>query len=212
MQRLWGVVVVLALASPVMAGPTLQITGDMWDGNSMYFDLVIVDNGGTGETCKGFGATAVLSGADASRFVTQPQRVNNLTGASMGNLVAPATYAWAGFFMPVTATNYSATDMAFGQQGALVVDYVALNSLAAGTVVARFYFELQDPGTPVTDVRVSIMSYAKTESYPVFTNAAGQAIAGTVLNNGANIIPEPATMGLLVLGLAGMVVRRRNGR
>lgn len=218
MQKLWVVVALMALASPAAAGPIqLEITDAVFDGNLMHFDLVIVDNGGTGLSCQGFGAAAVLSGADAARFEARPGQVAGLTGPNMQTLVTPATYAWVSLSViwnPVqAAANVGGATpiwMGFKHETLMSGFYgISLDSLAAGTVVARFYFELASPGEPVTDVRVSIKSYSMAGNAPVFTKLGGGEILGTVLNDGANIIPEPATMALLLAGLATLIVRRR---
>jgi len=206
----------MALASPAAAGQIqLEITDAVFDGNLMHFDLVIVNNGGTGSSCQGFGAAAVLSGADATRFVAQPGQVAGKGAPGMQTLIAPATYAWASmFWKPVEAAANvgGATPIWMGfkhETPSSGFFGIPLNSLAAGTVVARFYFELTSPGEPVTDVRVSIKSYSTVGNAPVFTQLGGGEILGTVLNDGANIIPEPATMALLLAGLATLIVRRR---
>jgi len=216
MQKLWVVVALMALASPAAAGPIqLEITNAVFDGNLMHFDLVIVDNGNTGLSCEGFGAAAVRGGADAARFVARPDVVAGKTAPGMQTLVAPATYAWANAFWKLVegASNFGGETpiwMGFKHE-TLSSGYfgIPLNSLAAGTVVARFYFELTNPGDPVREVRVDIMSYSRIIDAPVFTPLGGGEIRATVVNDGANIVPEPATMALVLAGLATLIVRRR---
>ena len=208
MKRLLATAAILLLVSSASASPLLLITDASIDLNIMYFDLAMVDNQGMTETIGGFGAMAVLSGADAPRFASRPDLVRGLTGTQMSALVAPAPYAWAPFFLPVTATSYDngTVNMAFGQNAWFLTEHVALNTLEPGTVLARFYFEWLDPAGPeLTDVRIECLSYGGVDPYPVFSDSDGNSIAGIIL-------PEPATMTLLAVGLLTLIAGQRRRR
>lgn len=210
MRAIVGMMAIVVLAAPAFANPVVEMTLAELNGNLMHFDLVMVNNMGMTDTIGAFGARAVLSGADAARFEAAPDQVRNLTGAQMDALVAPAGYSWATFFLPVTANSTAANNMAFGQNAWFATEYVPLNTIAPGTVLARYYFTLLDPGGPLlTEVNVNIVSYGDIDPYPVFTDGLAQPIAGVVANDGGNVIPEPATVALLGFGLLGVFMRRR---
>jgi len=156
----------------------------------MYFDLIFESSNGLTGTVQGFGASATLSGADASHFTGAPDQVQKLTGAEMDALVAPAVYAWTDFYPKVTSDLGAAGQpwVNFGHVGDEADQYVALESIAQGTVVARFYYEWD--GVAVSEVFVNIESYARVDPAPVFTmlETGGGPLFGTVLNDGGNVI------------------------
>jgi hypothetical protein len=153
----------------------------------MYFDLFMDNtNGFTGDVIS-FGARAILSGADAGHFVADPTQTRYKSGDQLSERFSPLTYAWAPFSMRATAASTSPDTLAFGHNASGPDDAVALESIAAGSVVARFYYAWD--GTAVSEVFVNIESYGGYEPTPSF-NFVGTSIslAAEVLNDGSNII------------------------
>ena len=172
--------------------PELSVRAAQFDtvNNLMYFDLVLLNSDGRTDMIQGFGASATLSGADAGHFTAAPDEVRNKLGMEMDAMVDPAPYAWTTFLFPVVANSTAPEMMAFGQNAWFPGEHVALDSLAEGTVVARFYYEWD--GVEVSKVCVSIESYAQIDPGPVFTTRAGDVVLGTVLNDGTNIAAPEA--------------------
>ena len=212
MRKALGILVVLMLVTPAFAHPwtgadhvDLVYDTPVLGGGLMYVDLLVFDNHGLTDTIGGFGARAVLGGADAARFTGDPLQTQGSTGAVMSAMVAPAPYAWAAFFLPTVANSSDPSWVTFGHNAWFPTEHVALNTLAPGTAVARFYFADSGGGAPVTDLTIDLQSYGGIEAYAVFTTSVAGSVPGV-------LIPEPATVALLGFGLIGVFVRRRRQR
>ncbi|MBN2582664.1 MAG: hypothetical protein JXL80_06315 [Planctomycetes bacterium] len=150
----------------------------------MYFDLLFVDAQGYSGWVTYFGAMATLSGTDAGHFSAAPQYVQYLDGDEMAALVAPASYAWNRFSIGAFAGSPEPATETFAQTAMYVGEAVALQNLASGAVVARFYYTWD--GADVSDVAATVTSYTGVDPTPIFTLTSG-TLSSAVLNNGANL-------------------------
>jgi hypothetical protein len=220
-----SVVGLLGLVAPVMASPILftidkpnvQINGNLLTVQVDYASA----NGNTaaaGDNIADCGVTMYLTGAGGAILagVTSNETVAyyNVTEAGMQAKLITGTYAWTGFDSPINTiagvdVSNPASGSFFASFGAIAPETPSL----VGEVVAIFQFVSPTGwGVPggVQVANAYLSQYQQiTGGVSLDTDEYGSYDVA-VTNQGIDLlVPEPATMSLLGLGLVGLVARRK---
>jgi hypothetical protein len=225
-------VVLLLLTGQVMASPTMTFTASFLDNTSVGastnpVNQQLISTPGTGvlevvllmynpgtdtRNVSDINVGLLLTGTDAAKFVGVPYAGRTTTKIES---VVGATYAFDMFDgVSTSAKKASGVGVNFTQDSGSTEGPV-LNTIATGAPLAVFFFSYTGAysalGLHDLTGAFSNSLYAASPKFGLeFGNASDQS--GTVTGNGTLVLPEPATLSLVGLGLAALVARRRGAK
>ena len=237
MSRVIAILVVLSLSAAASGGPlydiqNLQVSAaasNPFGVDVFYFDIVLVDTDGLtlpgdpgynapDHNISALGIGCTIGGSAASKL-TSDNSLNQISGTNWQMLIAAdgGNYMLFGF-SPAGAFpspgGVTSTSMASGmtttqamveERGDPLIGVPAV----LGDEIARFYWKNTGGLTPADFGNLTLTMHSDFldgSGKPYFLNPTGGGEADMIP---LDLIPEPATMGLLGLGLLGLVIRRK---
>ncbi len=177
----------LQASRTALAPPVIKLGQAQFDyvAGLVFFDVVMVDNGGLTDQVMSFGAGAMISGAGAASLMAAPDEVRYKTGADMATMIPG--YAWSSFNEGVNANSQQdGKFMGFGHTTSPSTA-VALADIVAGSVLARFYFAWD--GNMMDELVASLTGYEPGAPIEFF-NTDLSVRQPTVIENNQDIVRE----------------------
>ncbi len=237
MKKLLVVLGMLLLVAPVMAGQ-VSMTIDtaaqvVWNDAQGLLTIELTYAATNGFTLPGpdsgtniaarinnFGSEMFLTGANATAF-TPDITMNQAAAADISTFLSPKSFLFSTYNDIVTMGADTNTPAGASQAAIFSIDTStrATALLPSDTLIGKVAAIYQFDYTPGTNHLTLGAIYANVGADNIaldvpYFNTGGPTNTVVVSNNGveinpAVITPEPATMGLLGLGLVGLIIRRK---